>query len=233
MFSHKNVKLYLQKLVFDMTEDTVKANATIYVTPITKGLASSINMAEDVVSALFNGNGKPWAHLSNIGFKSEPEPCSLEYYLHEEVKSGHGIIPYVEFSSIRAMKLFADSEDWTLAFNAKFECNDKEQAWNFINRIKKTFVGTFGKVQGDLFPKTIPACAADILEKDGSTRACGVAPKFKVKGQDEYYCTDHPRAAGDGVELETLTKDEIMKWSKALADNELQSGKSKSKKAGK
>ena len=228
MFSEKNVKLYLQKLTFAVDEnDTVTATALLYLTPITKPRAESIDSSDDIASSLFNRGGKPFAHLSSIGFAGEPDACGLEYVLHEETKSGSGMIPYVEFSSIHALKLFADKTDWTLAFNMSFECNDKELMWSFVNRLKKTFLASFQKVQGELFPKVIPACAAEILIPGSKeTKTCGVSPKYKVPGKAEYYCVEHPRAAGE-VDLETLTKDDVAKWAKLHADNDLNKGNKK------
>lgn len=219
MFNKKNQELYVKNVTFSAdNEESIMARMTLYITPITKELAEEIHA--EIATTLFNRNGKPRPEASTVGFTVEPAACSMEYLLHKEMKSGRGLIPFVEFDGLRAMKLFADKPDFTLAFNATFECNDKETAWAFINRLRKPILATFREAQIRMFQKDLPACAAEVLAAPGSkdTKTCGQSPKYKVKGKEEYYCVDHPKAAGADIELETLAKEDTIKYAKQHAD---------------
>lgn len=234
MFTSKNQELYVKNVSFEAgKDDEVLATMTMYITPITKELAEEVH--SEIATTLFNRNGKPRPEASTVGFTVEPPACQMEYMLHKEVKTGRGLLPFVEFSGLKAMKLFADDPNFTLAFKASFPCNDKETAWNFINRLHKPILATFRQAQIDMFPKDLPVCAAQVLVKEGSkeTTECGESPKYKVKGKNEYYCHEHSRAAGADIDLETLPREEQARWAKAHADREFESGstKKRSKKA--
>lgn len=220
MFKTPNVSAYLQKLTFSFEATRPLAHASFYITPISHGLAHEINphLADD----LFRRKGAeyvPRKEVPTMGFELEIEPQAMNYAVSTAVTTGRGLIPHVKLDKLRAFRLFADSDDFTLAFDAAFVCESKELVWAILNRGKKPLLLTFSALQAGLdFPDVIPLC--EICEKPATHR---------TKPGKSLVCAEHV-GAYIGEEVEPLDPDYEAK--SAAAVNKTVEG-AKKKAAGK
>ena len=197
MFESENVSVFLQQLKFTFDDDEIVAHGTFYITPISHSLAYEVDpkLAED----LFRKRGieyVPRAEVPAMNFDLKLPAQSMTYAVHQDIPSGRGLIPHVAIAKIRAFRLFAESNDYTLAFDCQFPCNDKEMVWQMLNRGKKPLLVTFRPLQADLdFPKPEPLC-----------EICSNPAVYRTKPGKSLACAEHI-AAYVGEEAEPLDPD--------------------------
>lgn len=211
MFEQHNTKAYVKQAKFMPGKDESNlVTFTFFLTPIDYNLAVEID--PHIADRLFRKVGPDWnpcQEFDKVPFKITPESCSMKFKLHEELESGGGYIPLVEFSSLRAFKPFSNDPNFSLAFDATFPAVDKDTIWQLLSRLKKTVLITFDKVQPEL-----PFAANEAAPK---CEECENPPRYKTADGQRFFCTEHVRAAGDEQVVE-LPMDERMKLAKDAAD---------------
>jgi len=191
MFKTENVEVYVKGVTTGLgKDDVILATLTLYVTPIKYELAKEVD--ESLAATLFRKRGteyKPVQILDKPTFLLEPQGCSLKWRTLPDMDSGGGLIPFVQFTKLRAFKPFADNPNFTLAFDATFICPDKDTLWSFAGKSKKSIFVTFTQVQGELFP--------DLSQHDGKLcRLCDAPnPEFMSVDGEFYYCAKHESSA--------------------------------------
>lgn len=198
MFKTKDVPALVQALKFAVDGEDVLASMTLFMTPIKQPLAHEVH--PDLADALFKrraGDYIPRKVVPNMKFDLEVNPQSMSYATHRDIEQGRGLIPHVKIDQLRAMRLFANSPDFTLAFDVHFPVNDQQLMWSLLNKLKKPLLLTFKKLQGDLdFPKQAQLC--EICEQPATHRA---KPSMSLS------CAEHV-SAFIGEEIEALNPDE-------------------------
>jgi hypothetical protein len=192
MFKTKDVPALVQAVKFAVDGDDVIATMTFYMTPIKHDLAHEIH--PDVADALFKkraGDYSPRKAVPTMNMDIEIAAQSMSYAVHRDVKEGRGLIPHVKIDKLRAMRLFANSDDFTLAFNCQFQVNDQQLMWATLNRLKKPLLLTFKKLQADLeFPAQQQMC-----------EICNQPATHRTQPGKSLVCDEHVGAyVGEAVE---------------------------------
>ncbi len=223
MFQTKDVSAFLQQLKFTADGDNVIAHGTFYLTPISYALAYEVDTK--MADRLFRKRGGEWlpcAEVPSIAFDLKVDAQAMTYVTHKDITTGRGFIPHVAIEKIRAFKLFADDPNFTLAFDCRFQCDDRETTWFLIHRMKKPLLLSFQALQGKLeFPK--PALLCEICEEPATHRT---SPGKSL------VCKEHVGAyVGETVEpldpaYEAKTSDLV----KAMVDANRKKGKPVAKK---
>ena len=203
MFSSPKIECFVQSVKFSGKADEAELKVKFYITPLKALLAQELS--ESVCDQLFYKQGPseflPYQETTNIQINlGDIEMQNLELYPHaKEGADGAGqLIQNVTIGKIHAEKLFPDSPDWSLIFEAIMPKNSHSLQLMDKYYQHKVWI-TMQPVQQQLFdePKSDQKVTKEGEVESGKIIYCAICNEKSawLANDSSAYCNKHVKGA--------------------------------------